>query len=110
MAVIEVIRRRAVTLSIQRPVAAVITDGFAVPGTPQVVTVRGYHQPLSPREVRNLPPGQDASDWRNIWSEDEVLIRDRVTLGAEVFTVERVERWPEGPHWKSQAVIVKDQA
>lgn len=109
MAVADVIRRRTQQVTLSRPSAAVITDGYAAPGTPTVSTIAAHVQPLQPQEVRDLPPGQNATDWRNVWSETELKINDQVTVDGLVLTVKRDEFWKEGTFYRVQATITRDQ-
>ena len=86
-----------------------VTDGYGIPGTPSKIKVIATDQPLSGVEIRNLPPGQNASDWRNVWSDTELNVLDRITLRDGDYTVERLLPWYEGVFWHVQVVRVRDQ-
>jgi len=108
MAIVDVIRKRVRTATLSRSAAAVITDGYAAPGAATTSEIDVHDQPLTPEEIRNLPPGQNATDWRNIWSETQLILRDRVTVGGKTYTVQRDEFWREGPFYHVQAVVTED--
>lgn len=108
MAVVDVVRARVKTLVLERPGATINTDGFATKAAPVVSTIEAHAQPLSPQEVRDLEPGQDATEWRNIWSEEEMLMSDVITSAGKKYTVKRVEYWEEGLFYRAQGVITED--
>ena len=91
MAVVDVVRSRVKTLALERPGATVNTDGFATKAAPVVSTIEAHAQPLSPKEIRDLEPGQNATDWRNIWSEEEMFLSDVITSLGKKYTIKRVE-------------------
>lgn len=109
MAVVDVIRRRGRTRIVERPSQATLVDGYAVPGTPTKHKVFATDQPLSGAEIRNLPPGQNATDWRNVWSDAELKLLDSIVLSDGNYTVERLMQWAEGVFWHVQVVRVRDQ-
>lgn len=108
MAVVDVVRARAKTLQLERPGVTVNTDGFATKAAPAVSTIEAHAQPLSPQEIRDLEPGQDSTEWRNIWSEEEMRISDVITSLGKKYTIKRIEYWPEGEFYRAQGVITKD--
>lgn len=110
MGVLDVIRRHQVTLTLERPGAVSIVDGFAVEGAPTQSQIQAAIQPMSPEELRNVPEGQNTLDWRNVWSQSELRVRDQVIQSGRNFTIQRVEHWPEGGFYKAQAVAVDEQA
>jgi hypothetical protein len=59
-------------------------------------------------QLRNLPPGQNSSDWRNVWSMQQLLIKDRIQIDGQWFIVQREEEWVEGQFWHGQASIIRD--
>jgi len=108
MAVVDVVRARAKTLQLERPGVSVVSDGFATKGAPVITTIEAHAQPLSPKEIRDLEPGQDATVWRNIWSEFEMRISDEITSAGKKYTIKRVEYWEEGLFYRAQGVITED--
>jgi len=110
MAVVEVVRVRAKPCIRERPGATVRNEGYAAKGTPVPTDIQAHIQPLSAQEIRDLPPGQNAIDWRNIWSESDLALNDRITraTGGDTFTVKRTEYWEEGQFYRAAAVIVRD--
>lgn len=97
MSAVDVIRRRVTPHTLTRPGAHAIVDGIATPAAGSDITIDAYSQPMSPKELRNLPPGQNAGEWRNVWTEDSIKIRDVITINGNGFTVQRVSVWEEGP-------------
>jgi hypothetical protein len=110
MSVSEAIYRRSYDIPRRRPAADTITDGYAIPGAPTSDTIFGTVQPLSGKELRNLPPGQNALDWRNVWSLDELFLRDQLTIEGVTYVVQQVDPWQiDGQYWKAQACRVADR-
>lgn len=92
-----------------RPGTATRSGGYAKPGTPTTKTILAHVQPLSPKEIRDLPPGQNAIDWRNFWSTtDELLIKDSITTGGITYRLKSVIFWDEGEFWQGQGSKVSD--
>ena len=108
MAVVDAVRARTKTLQLERPGITVNTDGFATKAVPAVSTIEAHAQPLSPKEVRDLEPGQNATAWRNIWSETEMKVSDVITSSGKKYTIKRVEYWEEGLFYRAQGVITED--
>jgi hypothetical protein len=111
MPVLDVITRRAKKRPVLRPPVGprTVVDGYQAPAQPSTFDANIYPQPLSHREVRNLPEGQNASDWRTLWSDKELKLLDRVNVDGDFFTVESVAKWPEGNFWIAHAVRVIDR-
>jgi len=108
MAVVDAVRSRVKTLVLERPGATVNIDGFASKADPSTSTIAAHAQPLSPQEIRDLPAGQDATGWRNIWSEEQMFLSDVITSLGKKYTIKRVEYWPEGEFYRAQGVITED--
>ena len=108
MAVVDAVRSRAKTLVLERPGVTVNIDGFATKAAPTVSTIEAHAQPLSPQEVRDLPAGQNSTDWRNIWSEEEIILSDVITSLGKKYTIKRVEYWEEGLFYRAQGVKTED--
>lgn len=107
--VVDLLRFHAVTLDIERPGAQTLSGGYASEASPTQLQFDGVIQPLSPIELHNLPEGQGTLEWRNVWSETEIRIRDRITHGSKVYTVHNLEnRMDEGGFYKAQAVRSDD--
>lgn len=105
----DVIRFRSQKYTVQRPTAPTVTDGYAIPNTPTTVTIDAHVQPLDTKELRNLPPGQNGSDWRNIWSLQLIRIRDRILIEGNYYTLQSEATWVQGAFWRAQVVRVMDQ-
>jgi len=102
----DVIRRRGRNYTVSRPGSPTITDGYAVAGTPTAITVFAHVQPLSGEELRNLPPGQNATDWRIVWSIEELQLRDVITIDGDTYSVQRLMPWQD--HWQAHVTKVRD--
>jgi hypothetical protein len=78
-------------------------------GTPATTTIQAHVQPLSPKEIRDLPPGQNAIDWRNVWSTtDDLLIGDIITVGGISYRLKSAIYWEEGEFYQGQGSKVSD--
>lgn len=106
---VEVIRRYGRRYLLERPQDDTITDGYAVKNAPKKLNIFAHAQPLSPKELRNLAPGQNASDWRNLWSIDEVFLRDRIHIDGKIFTLQTEATWSEGGFWHATVSRVIDR-
>lgn len=99
MSAVDVIRRRVKPYTLTRLVVPTIVDGISTPGTPVVSTIDAYQQPMTAKELRNLPQGQNSGEWRNIWTEAFLKLTDTITIGAIIFTIQRVTLWEDGPFY-----------
>ncbi len=109
MSVKSVIIRRQKAVSRSRPGAAIRAGGYAKKGIPTVTTIQAHVQPLSPKEIRDLPPGQNAVDWRNVWSTtDDLLINDTITTGGVSYRLKNAIFWEEGEFYQAQGSKVSD--
>lgn len=108
MATVDVILRRAIPLTVTRPTGAeTVTDGYAVKATEAVENLTGFMAPLSPRELRYMPEGQNTLEWWNVWSASELKAGDVVSDGsAPAVTLNRMEYWKEGAFWHGHGVVV----
>jgi hypothetical protein len=89
---------------------ASLTDGY---GSDVDVSgpILAVIQPMSGKELRNVPEGQNTLDWRNIWSLVEIKARELITdPEGNQFTIQSVEFWREGPFYKATAVRADDDA
>ena len=109
MSVKSVIIRRQKSVQRSRPGAETNVDGFIQKATPATKTIQAHVQPLSPKEMRDLPPGQNAIDWRNVWSTtDDLLINDVITVGGVAYRLKSAIYWEEGEFWHAQGSKVFD--
>ncbi len=109
MPVSDVIARRAIALTLLRPVEDAIVDGYVTPTTESIAGTTGHMQPLSGLELRFVPEGMVTLEWWNIWSLDELREADIVTDGNTVaVTVIRVDRWKEGAFYHAQGTKITD--
>ena len=110
VAIQSVIRSRAVDVTRTRRVAGLSSTGYGTNADTSVI-IKAVIQPMSPKEMRNLPAGQRTLEWRNIWSEAELQNRDIITdPEGNVFTIQSVEFWRETPHYSAKATKAIDDA
>jgi hypothetical protein len=109
MAAVDVIRRRGRQVIVNRPRAPVVTNGFLVDADPQRFKLTVVEQPLSGEELRNLDPGQNALDWRNVWADGELALRDTLELADGIYTVQRLLPWIEGKFTHAQVARAVDE-
>ena len=109
MSVKSVIIRRQKSVQRSRPGSDVKTGLYIAKGTPTITTIQAHVQPLSPKEIRDLPSGQNAIDWRNIWSTtDDLLINDVITVGGIAYRLKSAIFWEEGEFYQGQGSKVSD--
>jgi len=111
--VIDVIRHYATDLTVLRPYAEKEVDGYVTKSTALVVPpypgARGHMQTYSPKELRNVPEGQNTLEWWHVWTLFEIKEDDRITDGVVPYiTVERIEFWRQGPLWHGHGVKITD--
>ena len=105
----DTIRDFSEPLTLVRPVEGVIVDGYVTPVTDTIVGITGHMQPLSPKEMRLVPEGQNRLEWWHIWSLSELKVDDIITDGTAIaVTVIRLESWKEGTWWHAQGVRITD--
>ncbi len=109
MSVKSVIIRRQKAVSRTRRAAGTISGGFGQAGTPTTTTIQAHVQPLSPKEIRDLPPGQNAIDWRNFWSTtDDLVIDDVIAVNGISYRLKNAIFWEEGEFYQGQGSKVSD--
>ncbi len=107
MPAVDVIKRRVKKYDLIRKGPPVIVDGIS--SRPTTTTeIDAYHQPMSPKELRNLPPGQNSGEWRNVWTEYPVKLTDEIDLNGILFVIQKAELWEDGPFYIANAVYTED--
>lgn len=99
MSAVDVIRRRVKPYTLIRIATPTIVDGISTPGTPIVTTIDAVQQPMTAKQLRNLPQGQNSGEWRTVWTEAEIKVTDTITIGSIIFTFQRVALWEDGPFY-----------
>ena len=106
---IKTIRRNAKTYSMKLAGAdAYGDDGFATAAATTPADISAHIQPAGPKELRNVPEGQNRLQWIVIWSESDLPEKAVVTYGGVGFTIQKVEFWSDGPFYKAMAAKVID--
>ncbi len=108
MSVVDVIRRRAETVALERRDGMTVVDGFHVEGTPITANIQAPVQQAMQKDLKNAPEGQRSQDWRVFWSETELLEADRLTVKGVEYIVQSIEDWDQGPFYKALATEVFD--
>ncbi len=105
----DVIRRRAIPLTVLRPDTETPDHGYVTRTGVAVSGVTGHMQPLSDKEQRFVPEGMNTLEWWNVWSQQEIQEGDQVDDGsAPTVTVAKVKYWKEGLYWHAQGTLVTD--
>lgn len=84
---------------------------FVAGATSTLAGVVATVQPVSGRQLRDVPEGQRGDELRVIYTETELWPRtpsqagDRITLDGEAWVIVRAERWQGlgGVHWRAYA-------
>ena len=110
MSVKSVIIRRQKAVQRSRPGTEANVGGFIQKATPTTTTIQAHVQPLSPKEIRDLPPGQNAIDWRNVWTVEpnDILINDVITAGGIQYRLKGAIFWEEGEFYQGRGSKVFD--
>ncbi len=108
MPVTDVIRRRVKKYNLTRRGTGAIVDGISTPGATFVLEIDAHQQPMTAKELRNLPPGQNSGEWRNVWTEDNIRITDQIDIAGLIFTVQRVTLWDDGPYYLANVNRTED--
>jgi len=103
MSAVDVIKRKVKDYTLTRASSPTIVDGVSTPGTPVTSVIKAYIQPMTSKDLRNLPQGQNAGEWINIWTENPIQIIDEVPFRGVQFTVQRVSLWDDGPFYIANA-------
>lgn len=61
---------------------------------------------MSPKELRNVPEGQNTLEWVNIWSVHDLQENDKIVDGGKTFEIQRYKDW--GEFIQAEAVRVGD--
>lgn len=83
-------------------------DGFATEAATTPADISAHIQPAGPKELRNVPEGQNTLQWIVIWSEADLPEKAIITYGGVGFTIQKTELWDDGPFSKAMAVKVTD--
>ena len=66
-------------------------------------------QPMSDKDLRNVPEGQNSLDWISCWSEVDFALKDLVTYNGIDYEVAKKGRWEETPYFKYSLVSTEDR-
>lgn len=108
MSAVDVIRRRVKKYPLIRRGAAALVDGISTPAASTTIRIDAYQQPMSAKELRNLPPGQNSGEWRNVWTEYAIKLTDQITINGLNFTIQRVALWEDGSFFIGNANRTED--
>lgn len=108
MSAVDVIRRRVKKYNLVRRGAATIAEGIATSGASTTTEIDAYQQPMTAKELRNLPPGQNSGEWRNVWTEYGIKLTDEIIINGLNFTIQRISLWEDGPFYIARANRTED--
>lgn len=108
MAISSVLKKRAKSVTLKRPGVESTVNGFRVPAATVTSTIEAYVQPMSAKELRNVPEGQNTVAWYSVWALSEVKTKDVITWEGNDYTIQRATGRPEGGFWRASAVHVDD--
>lgn len=102
----KVIRKRAKTVTRSRPGATTTVDGYRGTGANTDTSIQAHIQPMTAKELRNVPEGQNTMEWVNIWSLSDLQEGDQIIDGGKTYEVQRYKE--RGDFFKAEAVRVVD--
>lgn len=108
-AMIKTIRRNAKTYSLKLAGAnSYDNDGYASEAATVASDIKAHIQPMTQKELRNVPEGQNTLQWISIWSEANIHEKATIVYGGATYTIQKVEFWDDGGFYKAAAVHVED--
>ncbi len=104
-AILSVIRAHLEDVTLVRRTAGTSSRGYGT-NSDASSTIQATIQPMTPKEMDNLPKGQIILEANHVWSEVELRERDLVTNPeGTTFTLQGVEFWREGPFYHATGVV-----
>jgi hypothetical protein len=85
------------------------TNGYLTNTYADEVNIKAVIQPMSPKELRNVPEGQNTLDWISAWVRNSINLKDIIIYNGNEYEVQKKEYWNETPYNKVSAVITKDE-
>lgn len=102
----KVIRKRAKAVTRLRPGATTTVNGYRTSAAPASDPIQAHIQPMSPKELRNVPEGQNTMEWVSVWSLFDLQENDKIVDGGKTYEVQRFK--DRGDFFKAEAVRVVD--
>ena len=119
MSALDLIGTFGVTVTVTRTAAGVYAKGEYAPGATSTLTTTMSVQPMSGRELLNLPEAQRTRQWVRGYCPIELrtadqsgsLKADLVAYAGKSYEVQKVEYWQStasdiAPHWKVEMAEV----
>lgn len=107
-AMLKTIKRNARSYSLTSQGSESFVDGYVVKSTESDQTIKAHIQPMNEKELRQVPELQNTLQWIVIWSEISLPVKDKITYGGVIFTIQKVEFWDDGPFYRAKAVHVEE--
>ena len=105
----EVIWERGLPLTVNRWQGDAVSGGYVTPQYAAVTGLIGHMQPLTDKELRQVPEGQNTLEWWNVWCTGALEVGDYVTDGvAPLVKLLKRQYWKEGEFWHMQGVKTTD--
>ena len=98
------------TYNVQRKAEGSYTNGVFNEGASSIFTVKGNCQPVSGDDILQIPEGDRKRQLLKIYTEDELMVNDIVTVDGKEFEAHPVENWARQErlnHYKT-ILILKD--
>lgn len=105
-AILNVISRRAVEVKVTRPGSVSTLDGYRSTSAATEFETEVTIQPMTAKDLRNVPEGQNALQWFTVWGPDELRVKDQIHFNDVIYTVQRAKERIEGGFFRVQAVLV----
>jgi hypothetical protein len=102
------------TYTVKRRAAGTYTQGRYTAGAQTTLSIVADVQPVTGRELRDLPEGQRGDETKLVITETELRVRqpssesDLVTIGGEDYRVVKVERWESFGDVHFECLVVRE--
>lgn len=97
------------TFSVERPGATTHSGGVSSKAASTSFTIKGNAQPLSGKELLQLPEGDRQRQNKKLFTRTEIRNDDLITIGGVPFEVQTVEDWTRQirlPHYEARIMKV----
>jgi hypothetical protein len=92
-----------------RPQALNLVDGYDTAGDPVEFEIRAYVQPMTDKETRDMPEGQNGEEWYNVWSLEEFKRRDMIFYRDQWHEIKAVSDWQEATTYLYRGRFVRTE-
>jgi len=64
-------------------------------------TIEMFVHPLSDKEIKSLPEGEQTEEWHNIFTIEKINGKDRFVMNDKIYTIENMVTYPT--HYEGRA-------